>query len=81
MELKFLFPYKMLRKYIDSVGKVQNAWEEIMIAPYWKQIAEWAGDSCDFMKPAQIKDDSIIKKQIEKFKTLDLSKNPASNYF
>lgn len=25
------------------------------------------GDSCDFMKPAPIKDESIIRKQIEKF--------------
>jgi len=63
----------MMQKYIDNVGKVQNAWEEIMIAPYWKQIAEWAGDSCDFMKPAPIKNDSIIRKQIAKFEILDLS--------
>ncbi|PNT92452.1 hypothetical protein [Clostridium thermosuccinogenes] len=68
MELKFLYPYKMMQNYIDNVGKVQNAWEEIMIAPYWKQIAEWAGDSCDFMRPAPIKDESIIVKQIENSK-------------
>ncbi|WP_161496422.1 hypothetical protein [Clostridium thermosuccinogenes] len=42
MELKFLYPYKMMQNYIDNVGKAQNAWKEIMIAPYWKQIAEWA---------------------------------------
>lgn len=32
MELKFLYPYKMMQKYIGNVGRVQNAWGEIMIA-------------------------------------------------
>lgn len=71
MELKFLYPYKEMQKYLEGIGKNQNAWKEIMIDPYWKQIAEWAGDTCDFMKPASIKNN--IKKQIEKFKILDLS--------
>ena len=38
--------------------------------PILKQIAEWAGDSCDFMKPAPIK---TAYQKTEKFETLDLS--------
>lgn len=73
MKLKFLYPYKEMQKYYESISKTQNAWEEIMVAPYWGQIAEWAGNSCDFMKPASIKDKKNIIKQIEIYKTLDLS--------
>ncbi len=72
MKLKFLYPYKEMQKYLEYKDN-QNAWEKIMIAPYWNQIAEWAGDSCDFMKPAPIEDRNIIIKQIELFKTIDLS--------
>lgn len=73
MELKFLYPYKEMRKYLENTCKTNNAWEEIMITPYWKQIAQWAGNSCDFMKPVPIKDGNIVIKQIEKFEALDLS--------
>lgn len=73
MKLKFLYPYKDMQKYYDNIGKTQNTWEEIMVTPYWGQIAEWAGNSCDYMKPASIKNGKNIIKQIEICKTLDLS--------
>ena len=73
MELKFLHPYKEMEEYSKSLLESKNAWEEIMINPYWSQISEWAGNACDFMKPKPIKDRLLIKKQVEILKELDLT--------
>ncbi|WP_105615056.1 DUF2268 domain-containing putative Zn-dependent protease [Vallitalea okinawensis] len=73
MEFKFLYPYKQLEQYSQYPQKKDELWERIMISPYWNQISEWAGDSCDFMKPTAIQDEQIIIKQVELFKKLDLS--------
>lgn len=45
-----------------------------MIAPFWQQISQWAPFSVDFMKPNQLCDKQIIKKEIDEFQKLQTSK-------
>ena len=80
MELKFLFPYKMLRKYIDSVESTKGMGRN-NDCPILEANRRMGRRSCDFMKPAQIKDDSIIKNKLKNLKPWIYLKIPHQTIF
>jgi hypothetical protein len=71
MELRFLHVYQSLEQYNPDE---QGAWEKCMIAPFWKQIAEWSPFPMDYMKPAPITNKRKLKQQLEHFREIDFDK-------
>lgn len=72
MKLKYLYAYENLGHYLEHMQE-NDAWEQIMIAPFWSQIAEWTPFPVDFMKPAPILDKQIVMNQMNEFKKFQIS--------
>lgn len=71
MELKYLRTYNSLGCYLEHFQE-RDAWEHIMIAPYWQQIAEWAPFPIDYMKPKALLNKQVIINQMKHFNDYDL---------
>lgn len=71
MKLEYLCTYENLGHYLEHIQE-NGAWEQIMIAPFWRQITQWAPFPVDYMKPKALINKNIIINQITHFKKYDL---------
>lgn len=72
MKLKYLYAYERLEQYLEHISDC-DAWERIMIAPFWGQITEWAPFPVDYMKPNPITDNKMLINQVERFKDINMT--------
>lgn len=71
MKLTYLCPYENLEEYIEHMQE-KDAWEQIMIAPFWQQITEWAPFPLDYMEPKAIVNKQMLINQMEYFKNFNI---------